>query len=56
MAYNPEFMKEAIRIAVANVEKGTGGPFGAVVVRDGKIIATSEIRLFPIMIPRLTRK
>ena len=47
MAYNPEFMKEAIRIAVANVEKGTGGPFGAVVVRDGKIIATSGNTVVP---------
>lgn len=47
MAYNPEFMKEAIRIAVANVENGTGGPFGAVVVRDGKIIATSGNTVVP---------
>ena len=47
MAYNPEFMKEAIRIAVENVENGTGGPFGAVVVRDGKIIATSGNTVVP---------
>ena len=47
MAYNPEFMKEAIRIAVKNVENGTGGPFGAVVVRDGKIIATSGNTVVP---------
>jgi tRNA(Arg) A34 adenosine deaminase TadA len=33
------FMMEAIRMSVDNVEKGTGGPFGAVVVKDGKIIA-----------------
>ena len=46
-SYNPEFMKEAIRIAVENVEKGTGGPFGAVVVRDGKIIATSGNTVVP---------
>jgi tRNA(Arg) A34 adenosine deaminase TadA len=32
-------MKEAIRLAVENVESGNGGPFGAVVVKDGKIIA-----------------
>ena len=55
-SYNPEFMKEAIRIAVENVKNGTGGPFGAVVVREGKIIATSGIRLFRTMIPRLMRK
>lgn len=35
-----EFMKEAIRLAVENVETGKGGPFGAVIVKDGKIIAT----------------
>jgi len=34
-----EFMEEAIRLSVANVEEGKGGPFGAVVVKDGKIIA-----------------
>ena len=34
-----KFMKKAIRISVANVEKQKGGPFGAVVVKAGKIIA-----------------
>ncbi len=34
-----EFMQEAIRLSIANVEEGQGGPFGAVVVKDGKIIA-----------------
>jgi guanine deaminase len=34
-----EFMLEAIRLSVANVEEGKGGPFGAVIVKDGKIIA-----------------
>ena len=33
------FMQEAIRLSVANVTEGKGGPFGAVVVKDGKIIA-----------------
>ncbi|RYZ16761.1 MAG: nucleoside deaminase [Chitinophagaceae bacterium] len=32
-------MREAIRLSVDNVASGQGGPFGAVVVRDGKIIA-----------------
>ena len=32
-------MLEAIRLSVENVEHGRGGPFGAVVVKDGKIIA-----------------
>lgn len=34
-----EFMREAIRLSIENVESGQGGPFGAVVVKDGKIIA-----------------
>ena len=34
-----EFMQEAIRLSINNVEEGKGGPFGAVVVKDGKIIA-----------------
>ena len=34
-----KFMKKAIRISVVNVEKQKGGPFGAVVVKAGKIIA-----------------
>jgi guanine deaminase len=34
-----DFMREAIRLSIDNVEKSIGGPFGAVVVKDGKIIA-----------------
>ena len=33
-----EFMIEAIGLSVENLKKG-GGPFGAVIVKDGKIIA-----------------
>jgi guanine deaminase len=33
------FMKEAIRLAEENNVTGNGGPFGAVIVKDGKIIA-----------------
>ena len=36
---NSPYMLEAIRLSVANVEDGKGGPFGAVVVKDGVIIA-----------------
>ena len=32
-------MKEAIELSINNVKSGKGGPFGAVVVKDGKIIA-----------------
>lgn len=34
-----EFMQEAIRLSIENVTSGNGGPFGAVIVKDGKIIA-----------------
>ena len=30
-----EFMQEAIRLSINNVEEGKGGPFGAVVVKNG---------------------
>src|ERR1700728_230452 len=40
MQGNPEFMEQAIRLAVENVTSGRGGPFGAVIVKDGKVIAT----------------
>ncbi len=33
------FMQEAIQLALDNVALKKGGPFGAVVVKDGKIIA-----------------
>ena len=39
MEKQKEFMREAIRISRENVESGKGGPFGAVVVKNGKIIA-----------------
>lgn len=32
-------MREAIRLSVENIQKGLGGPFAAVVVKDGDIIA-----------------
>ncbi|MDE3202229.1 MAG: nucleoside deaminase [Acidobacteriota bacterium] len=35
---NPEFLRRAIALAVENVKKGAGGPFAAVIVRDGKIV------------------
>lgn len=37
---NQEFMQQAIALAVENVTSGRGGPFGAVIVKDGKVIAT----------------
>jgi tRNA(Arg) A34 adenosine deaminase TadA len=35
---NPEFLRRAITLATQNVTSGAGGPFGAVVVREGKIV------------------
>jgi len=37
---NVKFMRKAIELSIANVKNNTGGPFGAVIVRDGEIIAT----------------
>ena len=35
-----QFMQKAIQLASENVENSNGGPFGAVIVKDGKIIGT----------------
>jgi guanine deaminase len=35
---NPEFLRRAIALATQNIATGLGGPFGAVIVRDGKIV------------------
>jgi guanine deaminase len=40
MQGNPIFMQRAIALATDNVLSGVGGPFGAVVVRGGEIIAS----------------
>ncbi|MGI4737355.1 MAG: nucleoside deaminase [Janthinobacterium lividum] len=34
-----EFMREAIQLSLSQMQAGFGGPFGAVVVKDGQIIA-----------------
>ena len=41
MEKHEDFMREAIALSKQNVEKGLGGPFGAVIVKDGEIIAKS---------------
>jgi len=38
---NPIFLKQAIEIAVASVRRG-GGPFGALVAKDGAVIAAGS--------------
>jgi tRNA(Arg) A34 adenosine deaminase TadA len=35
---NGKFMREAIRLSIQMMRRGQGGPFGAVVVRRGKIV------------------
>ncbi len=35
---NQDFMKYAIKMAIENVKAGKGGPFAAIVVKDGAII------------------
>jgi len=35
---NPDFLRRAIALATENVHSGRGGPFGAVVVRNGGIV------------------
>ena len=35
---NPEFLRRAISLATENVVTGKGGPFAAVIVRDGTIV------------------
>ena len=39
--YHEEYMKMAIRLARKNVQDGKGGPFGAVIVKDGEVIASA---------------
>ena len=36
----PQFMQQAIALATENVVSGRGGPFGAVIVKDGQVLAT----------------
>jgi guanine deaminase len=43
--YKKQFLHEATRLAIESVEKGWGGPFGAVIVKDGKIIGRGQNRV-----------
>lgn len=36
--FNPSFLLEAIRLSIEKMEANEGGPFGALVVRDGEIV------------------
>ena len=39
------FMEEAIRVAVESAGSGLGGPFGALIVRQGEIVASGANRV-----------
>ena len=43
---NPDFLQQALDLAARNVAEG-GGPFGAVVVKDGTVVATGVNRVTP---------
>lgn len=40
------YLRRAIARAVTNVESGNGGPFGAVIVRDGEVLAETGNSVF----------
>lgn len=45
------YLRQAIRLACENVTDGRGGPFGAVIVRDGEIIATGTNQVSSLVDP-----
>jgi tRNA(Arg) A34 adenosine deaminase TadA len=45
-AEDARFMQMAIDLSIENIDTG-GGPFGAVIVRDGEVIATGANRVVP---------
>lgn len=45
MEHHRRFMREAIRLAFEGMRNGTGGPFGAVVVKNGEIIGRGNNRV-----------
>ena len=45
MQSDKDFMELAIRLATENVRGGAGGPFGAVLVRSGVVVATGVNRV-----------
>ena len=45
-AEDARFMEMAINLSIDNIDTG-GGPFGAVIVKDGEVIATGANRVVP---------
>jgi guanine deaminase len=42
-----KFMRMAIELSEYNVQQSAGGPFGAVIVKDGMVVARSANRVVP---------
>ena len=47
MSKHEDFMRMAIELAENNVVQGQGGPFGAVIVKDGMVVARSANKVVP---------
>jgi len=47
MSEHHEYMRMAIALSEQNVAQGLGGPFGAVIVKDNKIVAASANTVVP---------
>jgi len=45
MSGDPAFMRQAIALALEGVRSGAGGPFGALVVRDGRVLGRGSNRV-----------
>lgn len=39
MSYQPKFLRKAIKLSIQNIDHG-GGPFAALIVKEGKLIAS----------------
>lgn len=48
---DPRFMERAAALALAAVQEGSGGPFGAVVVRAGQIVGEGQNRVLELCDP-----
>jgi guanine deaminase len=47
MSEHKEYMRMAIALSEQNVAQGLGGPFGAVIVKDNKVVAASANTVVP---------
>lgn len=45
MSVHEEYMKEAVKEAYAGIKNRDGGPFGCVIVKDGKIVGSGHNRV-----------